>query len=397
MNKKQNLMAGIVLLVAIAAIWMVSTLFASTPVEKKPVSATVMRPEVGAVRFAEGAPQLSMIQAQVIESTPVPIADPMNARVAYDEDLTARVSVSFSGRITALRAATGDSVGVGQVLAEIDSPDFGTATADLNKARADEERKRQLVERAKVLVPGEAISVREWEALQSDYAQAQAERARAELRLKNLNPHDLKVRGQRVSLASPIRGVITERNASAALEVSSSLQAPLFVITDIRRLWLLIDLPERLIGQIKAGDDVAVESDAFPGERFNAKITQVGQLVDPNSRRVTARGEIDNPNRKLLPEMYVRASVLQTSGKGVRVPNTAIINRGIYNFVFVQATDKEFQRRMVKLLTRGSDFSYVGEGLEGGERIVVKGALLLDAEISAHASDKPAEKAEEKK
>ena len=143
MNRKQNLMAGVVLLVAIAAIWMVSALFASTPVEKKPVSATVMRPEVGAVRFAEGAPQLSMIQAQVIESTPVPIADPMNARVAYDEDLTARVSVSFSGRITALRAATGDSVGVGQVLAEIDSPDFGTATADLNKARADEERKRR--------------------------------------------------------------------------------------------------------------------------------------------------------------------------------------------------------------------------------------------------------------
>lgn len=397
MNKKRLLIAVIVLLTAAVVAWVLSRLPASTPVEKKPVAATAMRPEIGAVRFAEGAPQLSMIQSEIIDATPVPISDPINARVAYDEDATARISVSFSGRITSLKAAAGDAVKVGQVLAEIDSPDFGAASADLNKARADEERKRQLVERAKTLVPGEAISMKDWEALQSDLAQAQAERARAELRLKNLNPHGLTVRGQRVSLASPIAGVITERNASAALEVSPALQAPLFVVTDLRRLWVLIDLPEKLIGRIKVGDAVAVESDAFAGERFKAKITQVGQLVDPNSRRVVARGEIENPNRKLLPEMYVRASVLQTSGKGVRVPNNAIINRGIYSFVFVQSTDREFQRRMVKLLTHGSDHSYVGEGLEGGERIVVKGALLLDAEISAHASEKAGEKAGDKK
>lgn len=343
---------------------------------------------VDTVKFSAGSPQLAMLQSRVIEASPVPVSDPLNAKVVYDENETARISVSFAGRITRLRAAAGDAVKAGQVLAEIDSPDFGAATSDVNKAKADEERKRQLVERAKILVPGEAISFKDWEALQSDYAQAQAERARAELRLKNLNPHDLSVTGQRVSLASPIDGVITERNASIALEVSPALQTPLFIVTELRKLWLLIDLPEKLTGRIHVGDAVSIESDAFAGERFNAKVVQVGQLVDPNSRRVVARAVIDNPARKLLPEMYVRASVLQSAGKGVRVPNSAIINRGLYSYVYVQTGDTEFQRRMVTPITRGSDHSYVGEGLQGGERIVVKGALLLDAEISALPSEK---------
>ena len=145
----------------------------------------------------------------------------------------------------------------------------------------------------------------------------------------------------------------------------------------------MIDLPEKLIGKIKLGSAVSVESDAYPNEHFNAKIIQLSQAVDPNTRRATVRARLDNPGGKLLPEMFVRASVLQDSGSGVPVPNSAIITRGIYTYVFIQTAPGEFQRRKVKLLTQGSDISYVGEGLQGAERVVIKGALLLDAEMSA--------------
>jgi cobalt-zinc-cadmium efflux system membrane fusion protein len=64
------------------------------------------------------------------------------------------------------------------------------------------------------------------------------------------------------------------------------------------------------------------------------------------------------------------------------------VNRGVYAFVFVQPAPGEFQRRQVRLLTQGSDFSYVGEGLQGGESVVVSGALLLDAELSARTGDR---------
>jgi cobalt-zinc-cadmium efflux system membrane fusion protein len=341
------------------------------------------------LRYSAGAPQLTMIRSKALQLLPVPLTDPLNARVAYDEDVTARIGVSISGRIVEVKASPGNVVKSGQVLAEIDSPDFGTASSDLSKAKADEARKRLVVERGKELVPGEAISAKEFEAAQADYAQAQAETLRAEQRLKNLNPHGLVVRGQRIALASPMNGVVTERNATPALEVSPALTAPLFVVTDPKRLSAIIDLPEKLLGRIKLGGAVAIASDAFPDETFPARIVQLGQIVDPNTRRVAVRARVDNSSGKLLPEMFVRASLLQASGTGVQVPNSAIVNRGIYAYVFVRTESGDFQRRQVKLLTQGSDFSYLGEGVRGGEQVVLTGALLLDAELTALAGSKP--------
>ena len=342
----------------------------------------------GSIRFVTGASQLAMLHTQSLPLTPIPLSEQLSARVTYDEEVTARIGVGFSGRIVELKAAPGDAVTLGQVLAVIDSPDFGTAYADLNKARADEKRKQLAVKRAKDLVPGEAISTRDWEAVQADYAQAQAETARAEQRIKNLNPHGLKIVGQQVSLASPLQGVVTERTASPALEINPNLAAPLFVVTDPKRLWVSIDLPESLLSKVKLGSVVTIQSDAFPDQTFTGKIIQLGQTINPNTRRANVLAQVDNPEGKLLPEMFVRASVLQADGQGVRVPNQALITRGLYAYVFVEQAAGDFTLQRVKPIKRGVDFSYIGEGLRGGERVVTKGALLLEAEFLASLGEK---------
>lgn len=342
----------------------------------------------GNIRFVAGASQLSMLQTQNLPLAPIPLTEQLSGRVTYDEEVTARIGVSFSGRILELKAAPGDAVNLGQVLAVIDSPDFGTAYADLNKARADEKRKQLAVKRAKDLVPGEAISTRDWEAIQAEYAQAQAETARAEQRIKNLNPHALKITGQQVSLASPLQGVITERSASPALEISPNLAAPLFVVTDPKRLWVSIDLPESLLSKVSLGSLVSVQSDAFPDHKFVGKIIQLGQTINPNTRRANVLARVDNPEGKLLPEMFVRASVLQADGQGVRVPNQALITRGLYTYVFVEQKPGDFVLRRVKPIKRGVDFSYISEGLSNNERVVTKGALLLEAEFLASLGEK---------
>ncbi len=355
-------------------------------------AAEVAAPAVGkdqnVLRYGEGAPQLTMIQSRAIPASPVPLSDELSARVVYDEDVTARLGVGLAGRVVNIKAAPGQTVKAGQVLAEVDSPDAGTAYADLDKARADEARKRLVYERARELGAGDGIAAKEVEAAQADYAQAQAETARAQLRLHNINPRGLSVQGQRVSLVSPMAGVVVERSATQALEVSPGAGAPLFVVTDPRHLWLMIDLPERLLSRVRLGASVAVHSDAYPDEIFSAKVVQLGQVVDPNTRRVAVRARLDNLQGRLLPEMFVRVSLLQDSGSGVKVPNSAIVNRGIYEFVFVQTAPGQFERRQVQLLSRDSDACFVGRGLKGGEDVVTTGALLLDAELSARASEK---------
>lgn len=390
MNRKLPI-AGLIALVVIAGgAWYVmdsrATAAPAAPQAEAPTPPTVRGAET--LQFKPGSPQLAMIMAQPLPASPIPLADSLSARVVYDEDVTARIGVGVAGRVVSIKASVGDMVKAGQVLAEIDSPDYGTALADLNKARTDEEHKRQAVNRARDLVPGEAIPLKDWEALQADLAVAQAETARAQQRVKNLNPQGTATKGQSLRLTTPISGVVADRSVNPALEVSPGGTAPLFVVTDPRKLWLLIDLPERLLNRVKKGSEVDIESDAYPGQHFTATILQLGQSVDPNTRRVSIRARIANPDLKLLPEMFVRAQVLQDSGKGVKVPNSAIVNVGLYNYVYVETQPGQFTRRKVTLASQGTESSYVGQGLADNEKVVTTGALLLDAELVARAGDK---------
>lgn len=381
-NTRAWIISAVLVLLAIAAATFVVRRPAAVAAD---ATATPAAARVGrdAIVYPADAPQLNMIRAESLPPSAVPVADALSARVAYDEDTTARLFAPVAGRIVALNAQPGDRVAAGRVLAQIDAPDFGTARADVEKARADEERKRLAYERARSLGAGEGIAEKDVEAARADYDAARAETARAAQRVRNLNPAGLQVQGQRIALTSPLAGVVTERNATPALEVAPGAASPLFVVTDLRRLWLLVDLPEKLLPVVKVGARVAVESDAYPGQQFTARIVQLGQIVDPNTRRVVARARIDNPDGKLLPEMFVRALLLQDSGRGTRVPNTAIVTRGIYSYVFVETAPGRFQRRRVELSLRGADASYVSQGLAPGEKVVTSGALLLDAEVGA--------------
>lgn len=372
--------------IALAAILLADA--GATAAAPATVSAAVHQdPDV--LRFAPGAEQLASIQSERVMASALPLTDTLSARLAYDDDATARIGVGISGRIVSIAAQPGATVKAGQVLAVIDAPDLGTAAADLDKARADERRKRLVAERATELVPGDAIAQKDWEALQADLAQAHAETVRATQRLHNLNPAGLPITAQRLQLVSPVAGVVTERNVTPGLEVAPGLAAPLFVVSDTSRLWALIDLPEQLLAQVKAGGLATVASDAWPGVVFPATIASQGQLVDPNTRRVTVRALVDNRSHKLLPEMFARVRLLQTAGRGVAVPNSAIVNRGRYAYVYVQSAPEAFTRRRVTLATQGGEMSYVGAGLTGGESIVTVGALLLDAELTARVEAQP--------
>jgi cobalt-zinc-cadmium efflux system membrane fusion protein len=397
--KRRPMLVGIVLVgaSALAAVLVFAQPNPAAPaIAPAATTAAAPRRDPNVLRFAPGAEQLTAIATERVLASPLPLADVLSARVSYDDDATARIGVGVSGRIVSIAAAPGDHVRAGQVLAVIDSPDLGTAVADLDKARADEHRKQLLATRAVELVPGDAIAQKDVDALQSDLAQAHAETVRASQRVANLNPAGLGLTGQRMQLVSPVAGVVTERTATPGLEVNPSLAAPLFVVTDPNRLWLMIDVPEALLGRVQAGGLVAVDSDAYPGEPFRARIASAGQLVDPNTRRVTVRAVLDNHDNhdshgghRLLPEMFVRAHLLQTSGAGVAVPNSAIVNRGRYAYVYVQTAPAEFTRRRVTLATQGGAVSYVSDGLASGASIVTVGALLLDAELTARA-DGPA-------
>jgi len=339
--------------------------------------------EPGVLRYPAGAPQLSAIKvAEVPAELPVPLAEPLNGRIAYNENFTARVSSPVAGRVVALKAQPGDRVHAGETLLTLDSPELAQAAADLGKAKADDTRKQLAFERAKKLYEGGVLSRKDFESAEADLAQAQAETQRARLRLRNLAPSDSP--GEKFALRSPIAGIVAERKANPGLEVRPDLPDPLYVITDPVHLWAIIDLPERNLGKVAEGHMVAVEVDAFPEQRFSARIIKVGVTVDPATRRVQVRCELANPDNRLKPEMYARITLLSDENqRAVRVPNSAIITEGVYSYVFVEKSVGVFERHRLSLRLQDRNFSYVESGLKAGERIVVSGALLLNSELSA--------------
>lgn len=338
----------------------------------------------GVVRFERGAPQLAAIRSEAVKTEPMPTAEPVNGRFVYDESQTSRVSSPLTGRVLALHAAAGDRVARGAALLDIDSPDLANAEADLAKAGSDETRKRLAAERARRLHDNEVIARKELEAAEADLQQAQADTRRATLRLRSLQASGRQ--DGRFVLKSPISGMVVERNANPGQEVRPESADPLFLISDVSRLWVLVDVPEKSLSHVHVGQIVGIETDAWPEQRFTAKVEKIGVAVDPVTRRVQVRCSIGNADGRLKPEMFARVFFLADGErKGIRVPNTALVTEGIYSFVFVETAPGRFERRKVGLAMRGTDHSFIESGLSEGDHVVVEGALLLNSEASADA------------
>jgi membrane fusion protein, heavy metal efflux system len=371
----------VVAAIVAAAAWMYPRITGRNAVESKVRSGG---PALNAheLHFAAGSPQLNFIKVEAVESLPEPLLDPLSARVAYDENHTVRINSPIAGRVTRIFAQPGDRVGAGQPLAMLDSPEFAAAAADVAKSQADLQLKQKAYDRSGELFQAGVIARKDYESAESDLRQSEAENSRANLRLRNLDPASSPAGGAGYALRSPIGGIVAERNLNPGTEVRSDAANPFFVITDPAHLWVIVDLPERSLGALHAGQDVVVEVDAYPSERFPAQVAAIGEVLDPATRRVQVRCVMENPKRLLKPEMYARVTPLaDTRAKLPRIPNSALLTEGLYNFVFVEKEPGVFEKRQVVLGLQGRSESYVKQGLQGGERVVSTGALLLNSEL----------------
>lgn len=355
-----------------------SLTLAETKTEK-----TVAHADSDTLHFPADAPQLDFVKAKPAEAFPEPLMDGLNARVTYDDNYTARVFPSISGRVVKIAVEAGQQVKAGNPLLWIDSPDYAQSASDSLKAEADLTSKKAEYERARQLYEAKGIALKDFESAESDWRQAEAEAQRAKARLKNLNSSSVTAAEGKYVLRAPIDGVVSERQVNIGSEVQPGAANSLFVITNPKHLWVIVDLPEQKIGKVRIGQPISVEVDAYPNEVFMAKVSVISEGLDPNLRRFQVRCDVVDTQHKLRPEMFARVSpVVDDQTKVPRVPNTALFTQGLYSFLFVEQSPGVFQRRRVTLGLQDAEFSYIKEGLHAGERVVTSGAILLNSELS---------------
>ncbi len=332
----------------------------------------------GVISYAAGSPELDSIQVVTADLSPLPISADLNARIAVDESVTGRVGAPVAGRVTRITADIGEAVRAGEALAVLDAPDLAQARADVMKAVADNDFKARAARRARELFAGDAIARRDVESADADAGASAAELERARLRLANLGGGG----GAALAITSPVAGYVLDRQVNPGQQISAG-QGPLFTVTDPRRLWLLIDVPESAIARARVGEDVQFDVTAYPGRHFRGRIEKIALGVDPTTRRIQVRASVANPDLALKPEMYARARLVTDDGRtAIKVPNAALFEQGIKNYAFRVEAPGRFRRVPVEVGARGESWSYVTAGLNPGDRIVGDGALLLNAQLA---------------
>jgi len=339
-----------------------------------PVQPPVMDGE--SVRFRTDSPQLKVLRSEVVtEQSRETIRLP--ARVIWDETRTVRIYAPLSGRIMRLLAQPGDTVKAGAPLAILASPDLGQAQAEARRATVDLGLAEKNLARAAQLHEHGVIALKDLQLAQAEHGRAEAERMRAGSRLKLYSGSESV--DQEFAIRAPISGVVVERNANPGQEVRSdqSGNAALFVLSDPVRLWAQIDAGETMLKALKIGEPVLLSSSSLGKQTFKARIEQIADFFDPQTRTVRVRASVDNSGRQLKADMFVSAEIEVDRGRFIQVPEAAVMLRGETQYVFVDEGEGRFRRQKVTAEEAGLGSMRVRAGLNSGDRVVIDGGLLL--------------------
>ncbi|MCK1332876.1 MULTISPECIES: efflux RND transporter periplasmic adaptor subunit [unclassified Bradyrhizobium] len=188
-----------------------------------------------------------------------------------------------------------------------------------------------------------------------------------------------------IGWTSPRDGIVLERNAVEGMRVEPG--GVLFRIADHSMVWALIDVAERDLGMIANGQPVTVKARSFPGREFTGKVQVIYPEINKETRTARVRIELQNPDLILLHDMYVDADIDTGSGEAVlAVPESAVMDTGSRQAVFVDRGQGRLEPREVKLGQRGGGLVEVRQGLAEGDAVVVSANFLIDAESNLKAA-----------
>jgi membrane fusion protein, copper/silver efflux system len=183
----------------------------------------------------------------------------------------------------------------------------------------------------------------------------------------------------------PRDGIVLERSAIEGMRAQPG--GVLFKIADHSVVWALVDVAERDLGEISLGQRVVVKARSFPGREFAGMLEVIYPEINRETRTARVRVELQNPDLKLIHDMYVDAEIEIGKREPVlSVPESAMLDTGTRQTVLIDKGDGRFEPREVKIGQRGGGYIEVRDGLREGEPVVTSANFLIDAESNLKAA-----------
>jgi cobalt-zinc-cadmium efflux system membrane fusion protein len=326
--------------------------------------------------------QMQHVQVVTIEPTTLKRTLRLTGTVAYNAFNTTPVITQVGGPVSRILVVPGQHVKAGEPMLDVSSPDFSQLLDSYLKAADSFRLAEKYYTRAQDLFQHHAIAERDLEQAESDRAHAQADLNAAEQGMKILgikNPADLAKTPSSalIPVLAPISGEVVERLVQPGQVVQAG-QTQAFTISDLSTVWVLANVYQADLAYVRNGDDVVVETDAYP-DKFHGRISYVSPALDPSTRTLQARILVDNPGEKLKRDMYCTVTV--TAGvlsNVIAVPNSSVLrDDNNQPFVYIATGANQFGRRDVDLGQSQNGQTQITKGISVGERVVGAGSLFL--------------------
>ena len=337
------------------------------------------------ITLTEAQAAAADVETAVVQAAPLAAEIRVPARIVPTETGQAQVGALVDGRVVRLLAAEGQGIRRGVAVAVIESPEVARLQGEYLQAQARVTQARQQLDRSRQLAAEDLIS---GTLLEQAVADASATEAQAAALAGEIRAHGGSapsgpggVTG-RVTVSSPISGVVSERQAELGAFVQAS--APLYEVVAPGQVYADASIDPAAAAAIGQGDVAVIEAPG--GQRFRGVVQFVGAEVAGETRTATVRLRVTNATAELRPETFVTVLFDVEAGEGaeagrtaITVPTEAIERDGgdAYVWVPVDGEARTYARRPVTLGEATGDRVEVTAGLEPGERIVVDGVFAL--------------------
>lgn len=296
--------------------------------------------------------------------------------VSFDENNVVRVFPIVSGSVSKVNVSLGDYVKHGDLLATILSTDISTYQRNHNIAKADYDIAEANLNRALELYKAGMLSAREYAEAQKDFSNALSEfnekKQILELYGGSADQLDALFR-----VVAPRSGYIVERNINEGTQIRTDNNTNIFTISDLQTVWVWANVHESDMAKVKEGDLVKVNTIAYPDKTFKGSIKKISTMLDPASRVIRMRTELNNENGMLKPEMFATVVITSTTHEKVlAIPEKALVLENNNYYVMKETDTNTFEKVLVTLGKKFSDFVEVTHGLEPNDRIIVEGSLF---------------------
>ena len=297
-----------------------------------------------------------------------------------------KIGSPITGRVSDLYVSLGDIVKKGQVLARINSIELTQTQLTLIKSSQLIGLKTKAVERAKLLFEADVISKAEMLRIENELEAVKADYRASRDQLLVLGMSEkavekLETSGQINSFAD-IRSLFDGIIISRAINVGQIVnpQDNLFHIADLSKLWAVANIPEQQASFIQKDEVVSIEIPALDNKHIEAKIIFEDSIVDPQTRTVMVRAELDNLGLIFKPDMLTSMYIRSKKTSKLAIPVSSVVRENDRKYVLVQNTPKTFRLREVELGSRDGNLFSIISGLSEGETVVTDGAFHLNSE-----------------